>query len=140
MAETISNRWKYDVAKAAADSVLKVLLVGTTYSVDASHRFVADIAPASNEVSGTGYSRLTVTGAVATEDDINNRAVLDFDDPVWSALDVGSVGGAWLYQYVTSDLDSPLRQFTPFSPARTSNGGEFRLRVSASGALWVVAG
>lgn len=133
-----SNRWKRDVAAVAAAETLKVILLGATYSFAPSHSVVDDLVPGSNEVSGTGYSRQTVGSKVASQDDTNDRGLLDCADVVFSAIDVGYVKGAWIYSDITDDSDSPLRQY--ISVAKTSNGGDLTLRINSAGLFEVLEG
>jgi len=115
---------------------LKALLLGAGYSFDPDHSIVDDTLPASNEVTGTGYARATLSGVAITQDDIEDRATWTFDDIVWAALDVGDVAGCWIYEEVTDDSDSPLRRF--YSLSATTDGGEFRLRANTDGDLEVI--
>ncbi len=66
------------------------------------------------------------------------RVAIAFADIVWTGLDAGDIRGCWIFKYVSTDSNSPLRYFQAFS--RSSNGGDFRLRVPTAGAVWVVEG
>ncbi len=125
----------------AADTLKVLLLKGSGYSFDPDHNFVADLTPASNEVSGGSYARQTLAGKSVTEDDANDRAAFDCSDLTFSAVPAQG-GGAQvtalvLFKEVTNDADSPLLAFfdtvtgLPFTPS----GSDVVFQVAAAGLL-----
>lgn len=135
-----SNRWKADMLKTLlGGATIKALLVTSGYAFDPDHSIVDDVVPASNEMTGTGYSRLTLSGLAVTQDDANDRATFTFDDLVWSSASFDDdVAGCWLFEFVTDDSDSPLRRF--YALSATTDGGDFTLRANSDGDLAVQAG
>lgn len=87
---------------------VKMLLVDAGYTFDADHQFVADIVPATVELAGTGYSRVTLANAGVSQDDVNDRMVFDADDVTYGGFDAGTPAAAILYVEKTDDSDSPL--------------------------------
>jgi hypothetical protein len=85
----------------------KVLLVDDTYSFSAAHSTVADVV--AKEIDSTAhptYSRKTLANrsvAIAS-----NRAQCKADCPIWSLLDAGTLGGAWIYKDGASDAARSL--------------------------------
>jgi hypothetical protein len=136
----VSNKWLRQIADSFVAETIKVLLVIPSYSYDPDNQFVSDIVPASNEAAGGTYVRKTVSGLLAVENDTDDRGEIYFDNVVWTALSVtdDAVSGAWFYKFVTTDADSPLRFFLPFS--KTTNGEDFTLRPPTAGAIWIVGG
>ena len=118
---------------------IRVLLVKSGYTFNADHDYVADLTPASNEISGTGYVRKALASKTVTVDDTNNRAAFDAADLVWTGLDTATVGiaAAVVYQLVTNDADSPLIAYIDLTPAIAGNGGDFTVAWNAGGILRV---
>ncbi len=87
MASGTYNRLKYNLMKKIVDldaDTIYVMLLTSSHSFDADHDEKTDVS--ANEISGTGY---TAGGAVlanttVTQDDTNDRAVLDADDTAWT--------------------------------------------------------
>jgi len=124
-----------------------VALVSTAYVANADHAKF-DIAastmdPAVHEVSGTGYSTkgAALGSRAVTQQDGNDRAILDAADSTWGGLDAGTIGGAVVYNipsgqsanssnWVLICYNNTTAAF-PF----TSNGGDFTIQWSTAGVL-----
>lgn len=152
------NNLVYNIAKAQfADGTIdwdtstgiKVALVSTKYIADADHaKFdvaASTMDPAAHELSSTaaGYSTggLALAGRSVTQQDANDRAVLDGTDSTWGGLDGGVLGGAVTYvvpsgqganssNWVLICYNNSTTAF-PF----TSNGGDFTIQYSTAGVL-----
>jgi hypothetical protein len=111
---------------------IRVLLTSSAYTPNADHNFVSEIT---NELSGTNYARVALTGEVVTEDDANDRAVFDAADVTWTAINAGTPARAVIYRFVTTDADSPLICCLDITPATATNGGDYTLQFSANGIL-----
>lgn len=87
-------------------SDVRVLLTTSTYTPDANaHDFVADIT---NELSGSGYARQSLTGESKTEPSAGVW-MFDSNNPTWTASGGSLVARYWvLFSFVTNDADSPL--------------------------------
>src|SRR5262245_16592897 len=92
-------------------SGIKVLLVTPSYTFSRAHNTVSDVV--ANEVSGTNYTggfggsgRKTAASRVVSEDDTNNRAEFSCAAFTWSQINVGAVGGMYLFKEGTTDADS----------------------------------
>lgn len=94
--------------KAMIESLdnLRILLVDENHVPNKDQNFVNDVS--ANEVSGTGYARIALSGVSVAQDDTNDRATLNASDVQWVGLDVGRVAYGILYNFVTDDTDSPL--------------------------------
>ena len=85
---------------------LRVLLTTSAYTPSATtHEFVSDIT---NEVTGNGYARASLTGEAKTE--VSPGVwMLDSTDPTWTAAGGSIVARYWvLYAFITNDAASPL--------------------------------
>jgi len=108
MASLITDKCREMLAKAQLDWVnddIRVLLVETGHSPSAGFDFVNDVT--ADEVDDASYARKSLAGQGVTVS--GNKANLNADNPVWEGLiDTQDVAGAWVFQFVTNDADSPL--------------------------------
>jgi len=117
----------------ASDDV-RVLLVKSTYTFDATHQYVTDITPATYECDVTSYARKQLASKTKTYDAANTRVKFDAADPVWSALESGNtLGGAIVFKQVTNDTDSPCIAFLDDASDLVTNGGQVTLQFAANG-------
>ena len=117
---------------------LRLLLVKSGYVYNPDHQFVSDLTPGSNELSGTGYSRKTLTGKATSQDNTNDRAELDCDDVTFTGINAGTAIAAVVFVQVTNDSDSWLVGYYdeggfPFA----TNGGNLTLQVNSEGLVQV---
>jgi hypothetical protein len=101
--------------------------------------FVDDIIGVSaTEMSGTGYSRKTLTVTV-TQDDTDDEGVMDASDVTFSGLDAGTIQGWIIYKEVTNDTDSPVILATDDGDIAdlplTTNGSDVTIQWNAEGIL-----
>lgn len=101
MASVFYNNYHEELGKGSIDyttDTFYLMLMTDTYTPDIdADAFRADL---SNEASGTGYTAggQAVGNVTWTQDNTNNRAVLDFDPEVYSTVTLPSVAGAVLYK------------------------------------------
>lgn len=117
---------------------LRLLLVTSGYTYNPDHQFVADLTPGSNELSGTGYARKTLTSLATSQDNTDNRAELDCADVDFTGINAGTAAAAVVFVQVTNDADSWLAGFYdeggfPFP----TNGGNLTLQINAEGLVQV---
>lgn len=101
--------------RIATPQTYRALLIRTGSSALAdlaTAEFVTDIATL-NEYDGAGYARQTLTIDQDPTVDVGNlRVDMGFVDPVFSAIGPASSGAQGIaclvYEFVTSDADSPL--------------------------------
>ena len=148
MAATTFNRFKFRSTSGAHDwdltakTVLVLEVRSTTAGADANPDLntLADLLAVAGvaEAAGTGYARKTLGTLVVTQDDVNNRVVLDAADPSWTAANWGdaraivvceSADGVAANMHLVSIHDGGLPIVT--------NGGDFTYQWPAAG---VVAG
>lgn len=153
------NNLVYNIAKANfhdgtidwdTSTGIKVALVSTKYVANADHDNF-DIAastmdPATHEISSTsaGYSSggAALAGRSVTEQDANDRAVLDANDSTWGGLDAPvDIGGAVVYHVPSGQAANSsnwvlicYNNSTTAFPF-TSNGGDFTIQWSTAGVL-----
>lgn len=120
-----------------AGATVQLLLLDDagSYTFDADHNVVNDLTPGSNESSGTGYARKTISGRSVTQDDTNDWAKCDATDPaVYTGADFGDVQAAVVFWFVTGDSDSILICYLDgASFPVTTNGGDLTIQFGANG-------
>lgn len=95
------NNYHEELGKGNIDytsDTLKLMLMTDSYTPDIdTEAFRADL---SNEASGTNYTAggQAVDTVTWTQDNTNNRAVLDFDPEVFTNVTLPNVSGAVLYK------------------------------------------
>ena len=95
------NNYFEELGKGNIDftsDTFKLMLMTTSYTADVdSHAFRADV---SGEASGTNYTAggQAVGSVTLTQDNTNDRAVVDFADEVFSTVTLSNVDGAILYK------------------------------------------
>lgn len=121
-----------------AGGTIKAALAGTGYTFSAAH---VDMADVTELATGTGYAggfsgagRKTLGSKTITNDTANNRIEFGFANPVWTAIDAGTIGGVLIYANGTADSDSILIAFDNTTD-RATNGGDMTYTVNAEGLL-----
>lgn len=94
------------------DQIRVALIDDTTaYTFDKdSHDHLSDVldgGTTAQEMSGSGYSRKSLTTKQVTVDDTDDEAVFDADDLTWSNLDAGTIQAVVVYQQVGGDATTP---------------------------------
>lgn len=135
------NGGMYQVWTVATDYLndnMQVLLVDDAYVFDPDSVFVADVA--ASEIVTTNYVRKVLGGKTITQDDINDRVLVDATDPLWINLGPPVAGpivqGIIMFRQVTNDADSPLLSFnalTTAPPGTQVNGGNFEVQWDPAG-------
>lgn len=141
MASVFYNNYHEQLGKAGVNfssDTFKLMLVTTSYvpNVD-THAYRSDVT---GEASGTGYTAggQTVDSVTITQDDTNNRAVVDFADEVFSVVTLTNVDGAILYKstgVAATDLLICYIDFTEGAQSVIAN--DFTVTPSASGVLTI---
>jgi len=131
MSTEASNKFKYSLAKGEVDfdtDTIKICLMATAFSYDKDADETWSDVSASELAAGNGYTQDTATldNVSITEDDVNDRCEVAWDDEVWTASG-GSIGpspGAILYDDThASDI---IIGYLDFTTERTAlNGGTF---------------
>jgi len=119
---------------ATAD--IRVLLVNSAYAQNKDSVFVSDVT--ANEISTTNYVRKVLAGLSITQDDTNDRIVLDATDPVWTALGPGTggptIGGVVAFRNTGADGTSPLLSLNDL-PDTQVNGSDLTVVWNAAGVI-----
>lgn len=101
MASVFYNNYFEELGKGNIDytsDTFKLMLMTDSYTPDIdTEAFRSDL---SGEASGTGYTAggQEVSSVTLTQDNTNNRAVLDFANEVFSTVTLGDVDAAILYK------------------------------------------
>ena len=117
-------------------AVVKVLLVGPGYVPDPDHVFLSDINLATNEVSGNGYTRKTLSGRVVNLSSIDDCIYGDANDITWNGLNCGTVAGAIVYLQVGGDDTTPgddIILLYQDNADISTNGGDITLQWATNG-------
>ena len=129
MASTLSNHFKYQLAKKQIDmdaDTFKLILMATGFAFNKdSHATLADVS-ANELANGYGYTTggVSLANSTVTEDDSNDKATTAFDDVVFTASGgaIGPTPGAIIYDDTTSD--DTVVGFVDFGTEKTvANGG-----------------
>lgn len=109
----VPNDTKEELMRGTFDlpnDTLRVLLLddSQSYSFDPdAHEFVSDVLNAGTEMSGTTYSRQTLSGVSVSEDTGDDEGVFDADDTTFSGLDEGTIQAIVVYKQVGGDDTTP---------------------------------
>src|SRR5579872_4054208 len=76
----------------------RVLLCSSAYAPDQTQQFVSQVT---NELSGTGYSRLDLGSRAVVADDPNVRFNYEAFNAVWPSINAGTAAWAVVFQQVT---------------------------------------
>ena len=138
MASYWTNKGKADLAgQDPTAATLRIMLVNTapaSAAAAADLNFVADVA--ANELAGTGYARQTLSGVTVTEDDTNDRAILDATNPAtYTAINAGTIAGAWIFRRVGASDSNAVDVLWCFLdvPDLVTNGGDVNVQFAATG-------
>jgi hypothetical protein len=81
----------------------------TVYTFDPdTHEFVSNVTTDGTEMSGTSYSRQTLSGTTTSVDATNDEAEWDANDTTFPSLNEGDIQSVVVYESVTDDTDSPV--------------------------------
>ena len=139
MANALYNIYKQEVQKgsyAFLTDTIKVALVTSAYTVNIdSHSNFSDIT---NEVSGTGYTAggATLGTKTATQDNTNDRGVLDAADTTWTTSTI-TARGAVLYRDSGTPSTSKLISYVDFGSDKSSSSTDFTIQWNASGIMYL---
>jgi hypothetical protein len=125
---------------------VKVLLLddSTTFTFDEDNDdTVSDVLATGTEMSGTGYSRQTLSSLNFTADDTDNEGVFDADNTTWSGLDAGTITDIVVYKQVGGDDTTPsddeivavIEEGDIGSLPLTTNGSDVTINWAAEGIL-----
>lgn len=135
MASVFYNGFKLKIQNGSIDmdtDTIKCALVTSTYSPNIdTHVFWSDVT---NEVSGTGYTAggATLASVTVTQDNTNDRGVVDAADVTWSTATI-TARAAVLYKSTGTSSTSPLICYIDFGSDQSSSGGNFVIQWNASG-------
>lgn len=138
MASQLSNKIKYLMSTKAINftgDTFKIILMKSGYTFDKdTHEGYANVS-ARELVTANGYTAggATLTGVAVTEDDINDRCSITWNNATWTASggNIGPTPGAIIYDdTVTTPIADPIVGYIDF-------GGE---QTQASGGVLTIAG
>lgn len=128
MASLWTNKGKADLMTVGTTGItLRAMLVDADQDTAANADLNTLSEVTTDEIVAAG--RKTLTTVTVTEDDTNDRAVLDCDDLVWTAANFGTIGGVWIFRRVGgADAGTdPLWFYIDVNPNLVTNGGDITL-------------
>jgi len=107
---TLSNHYKFQLLSGVIDfdvDTFKIILMNTTFAFDKdAHATLSDVT-ADQLATGYGYTQndKTLANVAVTEDDVNDKGKVTFDDVTWTASggSIGPTGAAIIYDDTTAD-------------------------------------
>lgn len=95
-----SHQGEHNLQSAGGDTLI-VILMATGFVFDPlTHSTLADVS-ADELAAGNGYTQQNevLTGVTVTRDEVNNRALISCDDPIWTpdGGNIGPTAGAIVY-------------------------------------------
>lgn len=139
MANTMYNSYKDACIEGRIlylTEAMNCALVTSTYTVNAdSHTMWSDIT---NEVTGTGYTAngATLGTKTSTQDNTNDRGVMDAADVTWSASTV-TARAAIIMQWTGTASTSELVCYIDFGADKSSSSSDFTITWHANGILYL---
>lgn len=144
MASYGTNKGRFDIlnrylAGSGGAADLRMLLANNPPASAAAAydlNFVSQVT--ADELTGTGYSRITLANETALENDTTDVGALDADDPSAQTLasNNGTIAGGWVYRQVTNDADSILLVWLDTTDL-ACNGGNVQVQFAAAGLLTI---
>lgn len=132
MATALSNKFKYEVSKAAVNldtDSIKICLMASGYSFNKdTHHGYSDVS-ASELATGSGYTANTKTlaNSTVTEDDTNDAAITTFDNVTWTASG-GNIAAVGAILYDDTHASDIVIGYIDFGGLQTTlDGGTFTI-------------
>lgn len=118
---------------------LHFILLNASFTLDKDFEDVADVN--TWELSGTGYvggfggsGRKTVASKTFAHN-VSHEAYMDCTDPVWSAINAGTIHAIGVFKLGTADNDSLFVGAYTLAADVTTNGGDWTYQVAANGLI-----
>jgi len=120
---------------------VRAMLVTSGYTFNKDHSFVNDASgPDSNELSGTGYARKTLTTRAVVKQNATDRIQCTADTLTWTGINAGTAAAVVVYLQVGGDDTTPgndvLISCNAITPAVT-NGGDLTITWDADGVFYL---
>jgi hypothetical protein len=142
MASLFYNNYFEELGKGNIDfdgNTFKLMLVTTAYTPNRdSHAFRSDVTGEVAAAGGYAAGGNTVDNVTVTQDNTNDRAVVDFDNETFSNLSGANINAAVLYKSTGNAATDILVAYIEFTEgAQTVNDGSLTVTPSASGVLTI---
>lgn len=112
------------------------LLLNGTHAFAATDTYISDIS--ANELSGTGYTRKTLSSKTVTRSNSPIRAVFDAADITWTGINAGTAAALVLAADLGADSASPLLVHIDSGGLPiVTNGGDLSTTWNASGIFYL---
>lgn len=141
MANAVPNSYKLAAISgtiAPATDTLKIALLNSSFvpNID-TQQFFGDVN--ANEVSGAGYTAggNTLASKTLTQDNTNDRGVLDAADSTWSTLTAANIAYAVIYKSTGNNATSPILCILDLGGSQSQTGANFTVQFDAAGVLYL---
>lgn len=137
MTNALYNGYKTAAMKgliAPLTDTIKIALLTSSYTPDIdNHKNFSDVV--AQESSGTGYATggNTLGSVTVTEDDVNDRAVLDAADTQWTTSTIANARYAVIYKSTGNNSTSTLIGYIDLLATKSSVGDTFYIQFDALG-------
>lgn len=137
MANAVYNKFKADLAKGVYDfesNTFYAMLVTSSYVLDVdSHEYRDDIT---DEVTGTGYTSagVEITNIVVSQDNTNDKAVIDADNISWESSTI-TAKGLIVYKYTGAASTDNLVCYIDFGENKSTSNTTFAITWNSQGIL-----
>ncbi len=112
----------------ATGKTLKVMFTKGEYAPADTCVFLSDLVPATNEVTGTGWARLSLTNPSRTVDHDNNKILFTTDDVnITPSAGADTATGVVIFDDTGDDATSRVFVFTDKDCPYTPNGRQLDL-------------
>ena len=107
---TLSNHFKFQLLSGLIDfdtDAFKIILMNTSFAFDKDADATLALVTADQLATNYGYTQdsKTLANVSVTEDDVNDKGAVTWDDVTWTASggSIGASGAAIIYDATTSD-------------------------------------
>jgi hypothetical protein len=137
MASGLYHRWFSEIAQGSTSwtgQSYMVALVSSGYTFDTDHEVwsAGEAGPATNEISGTGYTAggQQLSNPSVTDSDANNNSYVDGDDTIWPAA---TITARYAVIYDTTHASDILVACFDFGADKSSTADTFTVQWSTAG-------
>lgn len=127
MQTLVNKEWDYDT-----DTIVCALTTSSYTPNQDTHDYADDIT---NELSGGGYARVTLTGKTVGYTAGTNVLKLDCDDVTFSAFTAANIRYAIFFADTGADSVSPLMAYVDFGATLTATAQTLVVQISADGLM-----
>lgn len=139
MALTVFDYGLDEIATWTTGTFQYLLINSASYVPAKSDRYVSTTS--GYEMTAVSYARATAASKTRTVDTTNHRLRYDAADPSFGAAAAGQTAyGMVLFRFVSTDANSPMIAWYPFTTPTATDGTTFTVTLNSSGVLQYIQG